>query len=94
MISLVNLLLLFRIESDENTMNISQNEIEKITNIVKTKLPNEVYTNKVIRNGNLIIKIYSEVSLFEINEIQNQIEGWDIFLSPDEDYLELIFKRH
>ena len=76
-------------------MNISQDEIEKIVNVVKTQLPNQFYTNnKVIYNGNLIIKIYTEVSLFEINEIQNQIEGWDMFLSADNDYIELIFKRH
>ena len=35
-----------------------------------------------------------QLSLFEINEIQNRIEGWDIFISTTEGYLELIFRRH
>ena len=82
-------------------MNISQDEVTKIVNVVKEQLPDNFYytPNEFIYNGNLMIKLYSEVSLFEINEIQNRIEGWDIFLGAglgagNDAYIELIFKRH
>lgn len=81
-------------------MNISQDEVTKIVNVVKEQLSDNFYPHtEAIYNGNLMIKLYSEVSLFEINEIQNRIEGWDIFLGAglgagNDTYIELIFKRH
>lgn len=81
-------------------MNISQNEIEKIVNVVKEQLPapESRPNDKFVDNGELMFRLYGEVSLFKINEIQNQIEGWDIFVSSNNyygnSYIELIFKRH
>ena len=77
-------------------MNISQNEIEKIVNVVKEQLSdNFCVHNKFIYNGKLMIRLCNgQLSLFEMNEIQNRIEGWDMFLSINDAYLELIFKRH
>lgn len=77
-------------------MNISQDEIEKIVNVVKEQLPDNFYPHtESIYNDKLMVRLCNgQLSLFEINEIQNRIEGWDIFISTTEGYLELIFRRH
>lgn len=81
-------------------MNISQDEVTKIVNVVKEQLPapESRLDDKFVDNGELMFRVYGEVSLFEINEIQNRIEGWDIFFSSNNyygnSYIELIFKRH
>ena len=69
-------------------MNISQNEIEKIANIVKEQLPSPESRpdDKFVDNGELMFRLYGEVSLFKINEIQNRIEGWDMFVSSNNYY--------
>jgi hypothetical protein len=76
-------------------MNISQDEITKIVKVVREQLSDNFYPHiEAIYNENLMIRLCNgQLSLFEINEIQNQIEGWDIFLSTSEGYLELIFRR-
>jgi hypothetical protein len=63
-------------------MNVSQNEIKKIVSVVKEQLPapESRPDDKLVDNGELMFRLYGEVSLFKINEIQNRIEGWDIFL--------------
>ena len=52
-------------------MNISQNEIEKIVNIVREQLPapESRPDDKFVDNGELMFRLYGEVSLFKINEI-------------------------
>ncbi len=81
-------------------MNISKEEIVKIVNVLKEQLPapESRQDGTLVDNGELMFRVYGEVSLFKMNEIQNQIESWDMFISANNyygnSYVELIFKRH